>query len=138
MLNVSEVAYCKKALGEIRSGEKDGNTDFVFYIELLLDTIRSIRTDSKGTYCDWLQWNSEERRNEIEEKLEEMHDCIRCHQSPLGKMRWSSWNTKEILDHHFWNDCDAFWCHKGKGRYGTTPGEDVLIKLYYFAATGCC
>lgn len=127
MLDELQVANSKQALEEIRNGERPGNTAFVSAIELLLYILGKIRINPEGTYCDWLQWNSVERRNEIEEKLEEMYDCIRRHRNPLVRARWGG---KEILDHHFWNDCDAFWCAKGKGRYGDTPGEDVLIKLY--------
>lgn len=135
MLNESQAAYGKQALEEIRNGERPGNTAFMSAITILLYTIGKIRKNPKGTYCDWLQRNSVELRNEIEEKLEEMYDCMSCHQRTL-ELETSQWNERgcymeDILDHHFWNDCDAFWWYsKGKGTYGDTPGEDVLIKLY--------
>lgn len=65
-------------------------------------------------------------RTELEEFLKETGESERTLQSSvIDRLRYA-----EIFDHHFWNDCDPFWNNPYCGRYGATPGEDVIIKVF--------
>lgn len=127
MLNERDVLYAKTKLMHIMNGTERCPDEVSRKAGMILRAMNGAIRGEKS--CDWLASGIRIRgfRKDLTEKLGPI-----AAMDPFGMgALMGNWNGswKELLDHHYWNDCAPWWRGGTGGRYGATPGEDILIKL---------
>ena len=133
MLSQQNVAEAARILEQLRSGKQACSIELEECIGVILYAMDRKRLEiQKESLCDWLFWHkdSEWFMNDVRKKLTEVFPGNGSGIYP-GSIFESQKYIRTILDHHYWNDCDPFWYQEGKGRYGNSPGEDILLKLIW-------
>ena len=131
MLSQQNVAEAAGILERLRSGKQACSKELEECIGVILYAMDRKRLElHKERLCDWLFWHkdSEWFMKDVREKLTEVLSRNGSGISCGGLFELQKYK-QTILDHHYWNDCDPFWYQEGKGRYGSSPGEDILLKL---------
>lgn len=125
MLNERDVALAKTKMGQILRGDIRCPDDVQRKAAVILKTLDlAARGDhSCGWISEWIHHKG--FAEDLKKKLSPMTGNNRF-SLMLLPMRGQD---KELLDFHYWNDCAPWWRGAAGGRYGSTPGEDILIKL---------
>lgn len=124
MLNEREVLYAKTKMKHILNGTERCPEIVSRKASMLLHALNAAIRGGKS--CDWMACHSADFLESLRSALVPFASMDRF---GVGALVWGAdgGQWKDLLDHHYWNDCDPWW--HGGGRYGATPGEDVMIKL---------
>lgn len=125
MLNERDVAFAKTKMDQILRGKMQCPADVRRRAGLIL---RALDRAMHGDFsCDWLSSRIHHPRFR-EDLMKKLSPVAGGELFRVGLIPMNS-KEKELLDHHYWNDCAPWWDSASFGRYGASPGEDILIKL---------
>lgn len=132
MLNQQELTMAKGRLSGFLRGKQRGSEPFARNLNTLAYDITQARRSSG--YDGWLRDFREDRSflENMERMLCSAHRrCRDTDTSPFQGLLYYRSNQglyRAVCTYDFWADCVPSW-KEGRGFYGTSPGEDVLILL---------